>query len=78
MQAQGLDVWQDGNPYTLHHKVFIIDDSVVVLGSFNFSDNADEANDENMLVIHSPEIAAEFGQEFARVYAQAQNPPNRE
>jgi len=71
MKEQGLDVWPDGNPYTLHHKVFIIDGQTVVLGSYNFSENADEANDENMLVIHSPEIAAEFGAEFERVYAQA-------
>lgn len=71
LKAQGLDVWPDGNPYTMHHKVFIVDDSTVVLGSYNFSENADTANDENLLVIHSPELAAEFGAEFERVYAQA-------
>jgi phosphatidylserine/phosphatidylglycerophosphate/cardiolipin synthase-like enzyme len=73
MKRQKLDVWQDGNPYTLHHKVFIIDDKIVVLGSFNFSDNADSANDENMLVIHSPALAGQFLAEFNRVYAQAQS-----
>jgi phosphatidylserine/phosphatidylglycerophosphate/cardiolipin synthase-like enzyme len=74
MQQQGLDVWQDGNPYTLHHKVLIIDDNTVVLGSFNFSNNADEANDENILVIHNTEIAGQFMAEFQRVYNQAQTP----
>jgi phosphatidylserine/phosphatidylglycerophosphate/cardiolipin synthase-like enzyme len=72
MKKQKLDVWQDGNPYTLHHKVFILDDKTVVLGSFNFSDNADESNDENMLVIHNPGLAGQFLAEFNRVYAQAQ------
>ncbi|HXV97371.1 MAG TPA: phospholipase D-like domain-containing protein [Anaerolineae bacterium] len=75
MKRQKLDVWQDGNPYTLHHKVFIIDDKIVVLGSFNFSDNADSANDENMLIIHNPALAGQFLAEFNRVYAQAQTPP---
>jgi phosphatidylserine/phosphatidylglycerophosphate/cardiolipin synthase-like enzyme len=75
MKRQGLDVWQDGNPYTLHHKVFILDDQTVVLGSFNFSDNADTANDENILVIHNADIAGQFLAEFRRVYSQAQNPP---
>ena len=75
MQKQRLDVWQDGNPYTLHHKVFIIDDQTVVLGSFNFSNNADESNDENMLVIHNADIASQFLAEFNRVYAEAKNPP---
>ncbi|MEW5958504.1 MAG: phospholipase D-like domain-containing protein [Chloroflexota bacterium] len=76
MQRQGLDVWQDGNPYTLHHKVFILDEQTVVLGSFNFSDNADTANDENMLVIHNADIAGQFLAEFRWVYSQAQNPPS--
>jgi phosphatidylserine/phosphatidylglycerophosphate/cardiolipin synthase-like enzyme len=76
MKQQNLDVWQDGNPYTLHHKVFIIDDKTVVLGSYNFSDNANEANDENLLVVHNAEIAAQYLAEFQRVYQQAQNPPN--
>jgi len=73
MKRQKLDVWQDGNPYTLHHKVFIIDDKIVVLGSFNFSENANRANDENMLIIHNPDLAGQFLGEFNRVYAQAQS-----
>jgi phosphatidylserine/phosphatidylglycerophosphate/cardiolipin synthase-like enzyme len=73
MKRQKLDVWQDGNPYTLHHKVFIIDERIVVFGSFNFSDNADDSNDENMLVIHNPDLAKQFLAEFSRVYAQAQS-----
>lgn len=72
----GVDVLQDGNPYTLHHKVFIIDDVAVILGSFNFSQNAAESNDENMLIIYDPEIAGHFLTEFERVYDQALNPPN--
>jgi len=73
MRKDKLDVWQDGNPYTLHHKVFIIDDETVVLGSYNFSANADQANDENLLVIHNADIAKEFIAEFNRAYNQAQS-----
>jgi phosphatidylserine/phosphatidylglycerophosphate/cardiolipin synthase-like enzyme len=75
MKQQKLDVWQDGNPYTLHHKVFIIDDNIVVFGSFNFTNNADKSNDENMLVLHNADIAKQFLAEFNRVYAQAQSAP---
>ena len=32
----GLDVRQDGNPYVMHHKVFIFDEATVAMGSFNF------------------------------------------
>lgn len=76
MKRQGLDVVQDGNPYTMHHKVIIVDEQIVVLGSFNFSGNADESNDENILIIHHPEIAAQYLAEFQRVYETALNPPN--
>lgn len=71
-QAQPpLDVVTDGNPYVMHHKVFILDDEIVVLGSFNFSESADESNDENLLVIHDPGVAARYQAEFQRIYDQA-------
>ena len=72
-KQKNLDVWQDGNPYTMHHKVFIIDEQMVVMGSFNFSTNAARSNDENMLIIHNPGIAGQYLEEFNRVYSRAQN-----
>jgi phosphatidylserine/phosphatidylglycerophosphate/cardiolipin synthase-like enzyme len=68
----GLDVRQDGNPYVMHHKVFIFDDSIVAMGSFNFSSRASNDNDENMLIIHSPDIARAYLEEFSRLWAEAQ------
>lgn len=71
MKQQGLDVWQDGNPYLMHHKVFIVDQRAVILGSFNFSKNAEEQNDENLLIIDEPTLAQQFMAEFGRVYEMA-------
>jgi phosphatidylserine/phosphatidylglycerophosphate/cardiolipin synthase-like enzyme len=71
MKKQGLDVWQDGNPYLMHHKVFIIDQRTVIVGSFNFSKNAAEENDENLLIIDDPVLAQQFLAEFGRVYQAA-------
>jgi phosphatidylserine/phosphatidylglycerophosphate/cardiolipin synthase-like enzyme len=65
------DVLPDGNPYIMHHKVIIIDDATVILGSYNFTASAEESNDENVLIIHDPEVAALFVAEFGRVYEQA-------
>ena len=65
------NVRQDGNPYNLHHKVFIIDELIVITGSFNFSRNADERNDENVLIIYNPAIAAAYLAEWERVWDQA-------
>jgi phosphatidylserine/phosphatidylglycerophosphate/cardiolipin synthase-like enzyme len=68
----GLPVRLDGNPNHMHHKVIIIDGQTVITGSYNFSANAEETNDENLLVIHSPDVAALYLVEFQRVYNLAQ------
>jgi phosphatidylserine/phosphatidylglycerophosphate/cardiolipin synthase-like enzyme len=72
LSAAGLDVHLDGNDRNMHHKVFIIDGKIVIVGSYNFSRSAEERNDENTLIIRSPEIAAQYLAEFDRVYQQAQ------
>src|SRR6266496_3543533 len=72
-----MDVLQDGNPYLMHHKVFIIDGATVIFGSFNFSNNADQDNDENLLIVDDPQLAQAFEAEFQRVREQALNPPKR-
>src|SRR5262245_44009649 len=38
----------------LHHKLMVIDDAVVVAGSFNYTGPANDYNDENIFVIGSP------------------------
>ncbi len=72
LRDAGLDVRLDGNPNNMHHKVIIIDGRIVVTGSYNFSRSAEERNDENSVVIYSPEIAALYLEEFQRVFAAAQ------
>jgi phosphatidylserine/phosphatidylglycerophosphate/cardiolipin synthase-like enzyme len=65
----GLDVRRDGNDDGLmHHKVFIIDRSIVITGSYNFTASAETRNDENIVIIHNTEMAAKYLDEFQRVY----------
>ena len=66
------NVLQDGNQYNLHSKVFIIDEAVVVMGSYNFSNNAEDSNDENVLIIHNADIAAAYYAEWQKVWAVAE------
>jgi phosphatidylserine/phosphatidylglycerophosphate/cardiolipin synthase-like enzyme len=68
----GLDVLRDRNAGQMHHKVMIIDESIVIFGSYNFTNSAETRNDENLLVIYNEEIAAKFVEQFQRVYGQAQ------
>jgi phosphatidylserine/phosphatidylglycerophosphate/cardiolipin synthase-like enzyme len=71
MQAR-LNILRDGNAGQMHHKVMIIDKSIVLFGSYNFTNSAETRNDENLLVIYDKAIAAQFLLEFERVYAQAE------
>ena len=74
LYCAGLPVMVDGNKYTMHHKVIVIDDAIVITGSFNFTKSADEANDDNILVIHDPGLAALYLQEYQKVRAIAKQP----
>jgi phosphatidylserine/phosphatidylglycerophosphate/cardiolipin synthase-like enzyme len=68
LDSADLDIRQDGQRGEMHHKVLIIDGSIVVSGSYNFSRSAEERNDENTLVISSRELAALFEAEFIEIW----------
>jgi phosphatidylserine/phosphatidylglycerophosphate/cardiolipin synthase-like enzyme len=63
----GIPVMLDKDPGSMHHKVLIIDHAIVVLGSYNYTASAEKRNDENLLIIHSPELAARFLKEYQRL-----------
>lgn len=74
MQTAGLDhlqVRQDGNSRMMHHKVIIIDRRVVIFGSFNFTDSANDSNDENIIIVHDPTFTGFFVEEFETVWNEA-------
>ena len=68
MKAEGLGVVLDSSKSLMHHKVIVIDAETVITGSYNFSKNAEERNNENLLIIKdNPEIAATYLAEFDRI-----------
>ncbi|MEW6567974.1 MAG: phospholipase D-like domain-containing protein [Chloroflexota bacterium] len=56
----------------LHHKVIVIDQALVITGSYNYTRSAEEYNDEAVLILHDPELAAWFSAEFDRLYRDAE------
>lgn len=55
----------------LHHKYGVVDGQVVIVGSHNWSTAADQLNDETLMVIYQPQIAAHYEREFKRLYANS-------
>jgi phosphatidylserine/phosphatidylglycerophosphate/cardiolipin synthase-like enzyme len=74
LYCAGAAVRQDGNPGMLHHKVLIIDETVVVTGSLNFSNNAADSNDENVLILADAGVAQLYLEEFTRRWAEGGAP----
>ncbi len=68
----GLNVLLDRNPELLNHKIMVIDGQIVVVGSYDFTNRAENDNDENVLIIHSEAVAQKFLEEFQRVQSRAQ------
>lgn len=74
LMCRKVPVKQDGNPAFLHHKVIVVDERIVITGSLNFSTNAEESNDENVIIIDNADIARLYMQEFERVWSLAKDP----
>lgn len=68
IEARGFDVVRHRNDRAdyaiMHHKFTIVDDAVVMTGSYNWNETAQLVNDENMLVFHDPALAAAYKAEF--------------
>lgn len=68
---KGLGVKVRISPNTsgkMHHKVMILDGETVLTGSYNFSNNAEKYNDENILILRSPALAKKYEEEFRRCW----------
>ena len=76
LQDRNVNVIDHPASGSIHHKYAIIDgkvsngDPIVVTGSHNWSASAEVRNDENTLIIHSPEVANIFVQEFEQRWCE--------
>ncbi len=72
MKESGIAVRKDGNQALLHHKVILVDNTVIT-GSYNYSANAENSNNENFLVIkNAPAVTRAYQQEYNKVLQASQ------
>jgi phosphatidylserine/phosphatidylglycerophosphate/cardiolipin synthase-like enzyme len=57
---------QDGKHAIAHNKVMVIDESIVITGSFNFTNSAETRNAENFLILKSSPLAARYKEEWLK------------
>ena len=71
LQAKGVDVRIYPKSTVMHNKYAVIDNKVVITGSFNWTTNADERNRENLLVSNSPALAEKYESDFFKLWIEA-------
>jgi phosphatidylserine/phosphatidylglycerophosphate/cardiolipin synthase-like enzyme len=64
----GIPVVFDERAALMHNKFVVVDGSAVWTGSFNATDNCSFRNNNNGLLIHSPELAANYSAEFNEMF----------
>lgn len=60
LMAQHIPVKIDYKPAIAHNKVIVIDDNVVITGSYNYTNAAENKNAENLLIIHNKQLTAKY------------------
>jgi len=70
LQDEGIEIYEDTNKGSMHHKFIVIDEKVVITGSPNFSNNGFNKNSENMLIIYNSDISSSYCEEFYRLIDQ--------
>jgi phosphatidylserine/phosphatidylglycerophosphate/cardiolipin synthase-like enzyme len=66
LEAAGIPVWIDHQPAIAHNKIIVIDDRVVIGGSFNFTASAQKRNAENVTFTENRQLAKQYSGNWDR------------
>ncbi|WP_243366490.1 phospholipase D family protein [Fundidesulfovibrio soli] len=64
LREAGVEVLVDDQHAIAHNKLMLVDGRTVLTGSFNFTASAEKDFAENVLILHSPELAAIYLENF--------------
>lgn len=68
LRNAGIDIRHDTRSALMHDKVAIIDNHIIITGSFNWTASANNSNNENLVVIDSSSWASAFELAFHDIY----------
>ena len=76
----GIETLIDAKHAIAHNKVMIIDDQIVITGSYNFTRAAEKSNAENLVIIESGPIAEKYVRNWQkhRNHAQSYLPKSKQ
>ncbi len=70
----GIEVRISSNSYIMHNKFAVIDNEIVITGSYNWTASAGERNDENLLVIDDNYIVERYQDQFNDLWGNKYSP----
>ena len=65
---KGIKTRISTNNYIMHNKFAIIDNRILLTGSYNWTFSANNRNDENLLIIDDPEMIEIFQNQFINLW----------
>ena len=69
LAAYGIEIKTDDSiKYHMHHKFAVLDESVVITGSFNWTAQAIKYNQENVFFYENKTIAQQYTEEFNKLW----------
>ena len=68
LKRSGISLKVEKGVGLMHNKFCIIDDAIVITGSYNWTNSADLKNDENVLIINSDKVARKYRVQFEKYW----------
>jgi len=68
LAQKGMNIRISTNKYNMHNKFAIIDNCVLLTGSYNWTFSANHRNDENLMVIDDPDVIARYQNYFEKLW----------
>lgn len=62
----------DGAGSKMHHKFVLLDGSILLTGSYNWTFASEEKNYENLLILRAPKVIEAYREEFEAIWKDAQ------
>ncbi|XP_059140950.1 mitochondrial cardiolipin hydrolase-like [Physella acuta] len=68
LRKEGIPVRMNQSTYLMHHKFVIVDEKILINGSFNWTYAAITGNHENLIITDDSVVTSLFSQEFQRLW----------
>jgi len=65
---KGIKTRISTNNYIMHNKFAIIDNRILLTGSYNWTFSANHRNDENLMVVNDPNVIARYQDYFEKLW----------